>query len=237
MGKPLLFLDFDGVICDSADECFVSSWLAYQGLRGASPSSVPLSDYALFRRYRPLIRRGGDYLLLQRCIDRKIPLSDQADFDNQADMLGEAGMDAFHEKFYAARSGLFNANRSYWLGLNRIYRGIREALPAVKETAWILTTKEVSFVVEILGLNGLEWNTGKIICSGKERKIDIIEGFLTGDGAAVFVDDQIDHFAGAVDERITCYLAAWGYVKPEWLSAAVKVLTKQDFINMVKTLV
>jgi hypothetical protein len=47
----------------------------------------------------------------------------------------------------------------------------------------------------------------------------------TGIESAVFVDDQVDHFAGArawPRDRgsIDCRLASWGYVRTEWLTGS-----------------
>ncbi len=231
--NKVLFLDFDGVICDSVDECFVSSWLAYADYTGKRRTSVSLENYVKFKSYRPLIRRGADYLLLQFCIDRDITLREQADFDAQEAAIGDEGMDTFHRLFYAARGGLLESDRDYWLGLHRIYPGIYDALVSVADSAWILTTKEVSFVREILQFNDLRWPSEKLICSGKERKLEIINGVLRDGEEAVFVDDQIDHFSGCDNSRISCYLAAWGYVKPEWLQEDVHVLQMQDFSKVV----
>ncbi len=234
MSEKLLFLDFDGVICDSVDECFASSWLAYAEYLGHKPRLVDLSDYTLFKQYRPLIRRGADYLLLQYCIGNKILLSDQSDFDEQAKLLGDEEMDALHTRFYAARSKLLEESRHYWLNLHRIYPGMYETLAAVQDTAWILTTKEVSFVDEILKSKGLNWKEGRIICSGKRRKLEVIGELLQHAQDAVFIDDQIDHFFGDSGGRVSCFLAAWGYVQPEWLKKDVTVLTIRDFVELIR---
>ena len=37
---------------------------------------------------------------------------------------------------------------------------------------------------------------------------------------ALFVDDQVSALADNRDPRIDCRLAAWGYVRPEWLVPA-----------------
>lgn len=233
MNEKVLFLDFDGVICDSVDECFVSSWLAYEEYVGHQQPAVDLSDYALFKQYRPLIRRGADYLLLQYCIGNKIPLLNQSDFDKQADRLGDAEMDELHTRFYAARGKLLEESRDYWLNLHRIYPGMYETLDAVQNTAWILTTKEVSFVNEILKSKGLNWQEERIICSGKRRKLEVIGELLQDDQDAVFIDDQIDHFYGDSDKDVSCFLAAWGYVQPEWLQRDVTVLKIGDFVELI----
>ncbi len=233
-GSPVIFLDFDGVICDSIKECFVSSWIAYKSENKSS--SVPIRHYELFRSYRPFIRRGGDYVLLQRCIELNIRLASQNDFDVQAALVGDAEMDRYHEDFYSAREELLRTDRSFWLGLNSIYPAIHNSLKKATGTAWILTTKKVDFALEIAVTHGLNWDRTRIICSGKERKLDIIAGIISqGPRPAVFVDDQIDHFEGAEDPRVACYLASWGYVIPEWLERDVNVIDEGEFNGLIET--
>ena len=62
--KILLFLDFDGVICDSEPECFESSSVAYRKLKSPENVSKSLEHRSLFRQLRPLIRSGEDYLVI-----------------------------------------------------------------------------------------------------------------------------------------------------------------------------
>jgi FMN phosphatase YigB (HAD superfamily) len=229
---PVIFLDFDGVMCDSINECFVSSWIAYGS--GRPTISVPIHDYQLFRSYRPFIRRGGDYVLLQRCIDLGISLNSQEDFDAQESFAGDAQMDKYHGEFYAAREELLRTDRTYWLGLNRVYPAVHDALKKAAGSAWILTTKKVDFALEIAQSQGLAWDRDRIICSGKQKKLDIIANMIgSGQSRAVFVDDQIDHFEGRAGQRIDCYLAAWGYVSPEWLQREVKVIHEHDFNRLM----
>lgn len=233
-----LFLDFDGVLCDSVAECFVSSWLAYFNREGAEmPGSVSLSHKDLFARYRPFIRRGADYMLLQYAIENDITLFDQRDFDKLERTLGTGKLEEFHRLFYGAREKLLRENREYWIGLNVIYSGILPHLAAVQRDAYILTTKEISFVIEILRANSFKWNEDRILCSGRNRKADFIVSILdeTKMESALFIDDQIDHFGGAMDSRIKPYLAAWGYVKPEWLTQlGVPVLTLEECGNLLR---
>jgi hypothetical protein len=234
MGRPHIFLDFDGVICDSIDETYVSSWLAYSESREREAGSILLSDYISFKSYRPFIRGGADYMLIQRCIDAEHRISTQEEFDAQAEIVGEGGMDEFHRQFYSARSRLLETDRAYWLKLNRIYPGVSQALKAVTAQAWILTTKEASFAHEIITSKGFDWGLDRIICSGKERKVEIIEKILGENDTAVFIDDQIDHFSDPVDPRISCYLAGWGYVRPEWLNGETEVLTEEGFSKLIQ---
>ena len=233
MRRPRIFLDFDGVICDSIDEAFVSSWLAYSDYRDRETRSILLADYSSFRSYRPFIRGGADYMLVQLCIDTNVHLATQEEFDAQAEIIGEVGMDEYHRQFYSARSRLLEKDRAYWLKLNRIYPRVLQPLRAVSSQAWILTTKDAGFAHEIVMSKGFDWPRDRIICSGKERKVRIIEEILGENETAVFVDDQIDHFSEPVDPRISCYLAAWGYVRPEWLEGGIEVLTEAGFAELI----
>ena len=57
----LVFLDFDGVICDSALECLVSSWEAYFRDHGRdAPKAVPVDLKERFLALRPYVRSGED---------------------------------------------------------------------------------------------------------------------------------------------------------------------------------
>ena len=235
MDKPAIFLDFDGVICDSINECFVSSWLAYERNERDEHTHVRLEDYRLFRRYRPFIRTGGDYVLLQRCIAAGIHLVSQADFDLQHESVGTEKMDSYHNRFYDAREELLQSERSFWLSLNTIYPVIKDVLEKAAESAWILTTKKADFAYEIAAANGMYWNRERIICSGNRRKVDIISEIIgPSSAAAIFIDDQIDHFKDVGDARITCMLAAWGYIVPDWLSSGVDVIDEGGFVGLME---
>ena len=228
MEKPIadkkhLFLDFDGVICNSLDECFASSWMAYSTNR---PLSVDLAGRRRFDSYRPFIRRGGDYVILQYCIDRSINLESQDDFDRVLDDLGEERVDKFHESFYESRGALLRDSPDVWFRLNPLYPEIAPFLEAFSRRHWIITTKEASFAHRILKYHGVDWELDRIICSGKERKLDIIA--RTVDAPALLVEDQIDHLLHNTYERIDVLLATWGYIKTEWLDQDIPLLEPQN---------
>jgi hypothetical protein len=57
-----------------------------------------------------------------------------------------------------------------------------------------------------------------------------------GQVQAIFIDDQISHLEQIKDERIAVYLATWGYIQPEWLTAtvAIKSLTPPEAVNILR---
>ncbi len=219
--RPLVFLDFDGVICDSLPECYAVSRAAYYGLYLGLPlPKEGHGDEALFRRLRPYIRRGGDYMFIQLALREGLSPSSQADFDAIIAERRELD-DRFHGLFYQARHELLSAEPERWYSLNPLYPGMAELLSRYgrNDGFLILSTKEAAFIEKILAFNGIAWDAARVYCSGKEEKRAFIDRVMDERKAtrALFIDDQIDHFKGASRHRLRCLLADWGYVLPDWL--------------------
>jgi phosphoglycolate phosphatase-like HAD superfamily hydrolase len=251
MSSRALVLDFDGVICDSIDECFASSWGAYYHLYlRRHPVYMPVSLRRDFARLRPLVRGGADFMLIQEMLDRGESASRQSEFDALARAAGEEKLRLFHDLFYKARGELLETDRQSWLAMNKIYPHVASALSRLPAEApiYILSTKKPEFIAEVLSAKGIELPRKRILYSGSERKLAIVEelGRAGGFAEATFVDDQIDHLlceeAAHPDiprkglPRIRTFLASWGYVKDEWLRdpLRVPVLTPPEFPALVR---
>jgi phosphoglycolate phosphatase-like HAD superfamily hydrolase len=226
VSRRLLFLDFDGVICDSIDECFVSSWIAhFQADAQPLPASLPIEMRTRFARLRPFIRSGKDYVVIQKLISDGREVVDQRAFDAALRAEGPEGMARAKETFYDARSGLLALDRAYWLSLNRVYPHVHAPLAAVahRDDVLVLSTKKSEFIVEILAANGIRFPIERVIYTGSRTKSEIIVAMLAGADRAVLVDDQIDHLLGCTDPRIESHLALWGYIRTEWLAQSPQV--------------
>ena len=235
--RRMLFLDFDGVLCDSINECYVSSWLAfYRG--GEEPKAISIAERKRFDGYRPFIRRGADYLLLQHCIRNGVVLARQEDFDAQLARMGERRMADYDRLFYEVRRELLEKERPYWLALNPPFAAIVPALggAAPNPLVHIISTKRADYIFEIVRSWGLAWPLERIYCSGTEDKEDYLRTCLDGQEMeeGILVDDQIDHLTRIKDRRIRSYLASWGYVKPEWLAQrSIEVLDREGFAALL----
>ena len=250
MSRKALILDFDGVICDSIDECFVCSWAAYFNLYlGRRPSYMPVTLRRDFARLRPLVRDGADFMLIQEMLDKGTGASSQSEFDALARRAGEQKVRLFHELFYKARSEMLEKDRESWLSLNRIYPHVMSAFSIFSSGApvYVLSTKKAEFIAEILSARGVAMRRDRILYSGSEKKVDIVARVSAEGGFAetMFVDDQIDHLlreGAAVGRetdngtRIKVFLATWGYVKEEWLREPRRVpaITPEEFLALVQ---
>jgi phosphoglycolate phosphatase-like HAD superfamily hydrolase len=237
----LLVLDFDGVICDSVDECLVSSWIAYYQLfLREQPPEVPVSLRAEFARLRPFIRSGEDFLLIQSILKNGIPIPDQEAFDSAARAAGTDTMARYRELFDAARSDLLERDRPFWLSLNRVYPHVQSAFGRLPSEApvHILSTKRPRYIRETLDAARIRFPADRIHLAPKEAKLPAVEELRAAGayGKAVFIDDQLDYVAGNTNPLITAYLASWGYVKKEWLApgSGVPVIGPRELVELVE---
>jgi len=237
--EKYFFLDFDGVVCDSVHECFVSSYKAYRELHlGETVDSVPLRDKNLFYACRPFIRSGEDYLLIHDLIRSGLTVDSQEAFDAQIRRAGPSVMKSFGSLFYQAREAFLAADRELWLDLNPLFHGMLSILRRTAGNAgsYILSTKKPPFIKEILSHHGIDWETGRILYPAEKTKKEVMESIM-GNGQAVFIDDQLDHLLiAAGNKNIDGRLAVWGYVKKPWLEQkTIPLLKLQDLYAFVNT--
>jgi phosphoglycolate phosphatase-like HAD superfamily hydrolase len=237
----ILFLDFDGVICDSASESFLTSWTAYhESFRGEPPTRPTEQARRDFFRMRPLIRSGADFMLIQDVLARGGFLNDQESFDAEAARIGEADMRRFAEIIYETRARIVKEDRAAWVGLNRIYPHMEAVFPHLPRdgSVRIISTKRPHFVAEILALKKMDFPATAVIFAEAEPKLVTVERIRAAEGyeEAILVEDQIDAIRGNTNPRLRVYLATWGYVKEEWLRAPgpIALLTPDGFLDLVK---
>jgi phosphoglycolate phosphatase-like HAD superfamily hydrolase len=249
MSKTFLFFDFDGVLCDSLPECFVSSLLAWNRWNGRKPDTageiLGLTERKhpgreMFGTLRPFVRNGGDYLFIHLAMESGTAVAEQKDFD--ALMQGNPDLSlAAGELFQNCRSEILSEDRGRWLELNPLFDGIPRLLETESRntSAFILSTKPIRFILEILRHNGIDWTEERCICSGGRPKVDIIDEVMAVHGTetdtAWFVDDQIDHLILPHRLKTAPLLASWGYVKKEWLEdPRIQPVSIEDLLSGVE---
>ncbi len=239
-GRSYLVLDFDGVICDSIDECCLSSWIAYHELfLHAPPGEPPAALRPGFADLRPFIRTGEDFVLIQELLAHGETVTDQDGFDAALARAGEEKRRRFRQLFHEARSRLLAKDRAAWLALNRVYPHVKEALVRLRSfpRLSVLSTKRPEFIVEVLRAQGVELPGERILFSDAEPKLVSTERLRRESGCdrAFLVEDQIDHIRGNDNPRVEVRLATWGYVRKEWLAPppAVPLVTPEGFGQLV----
>lgn len=216
MVRKLVALDFDGVICDSIDECLATSYRAYSSLHPsfALPAEIPVAFRREFYARRGFVRPSGHYYLLWKWIT-EFPATQLSPRDFEAlEANHRDSVQAFEHEFHAARDAFRGAALAQWLALNPLYPDVVDTWPALLEwPRYIVTTKDRAAVEAILSAHSLAVNG--IFARGEMLKSDALRAICMRHHAVprdvVFVDDNALHLNDAQATGVTTCLAQWGY--------------------------
>lgn len=233
----LLAFDFDGVISESAPECFVvalRTWVALRpdsrhrerpallaGPRAPEPEAIAADTlYAPFLAMMPLGNRAEDYGVELLALEQERILADQSEYDAFKREVDPEWLRAFHRRFYDVRTAMAEADPAGWHGLMKPYPGVPEFLRrhVGRVVLAIATSKDRRSVRKLLEA----WAMADLYPEGfvldKEAGADKrahLEGLRRETGLAygemLFVDDKVNHLADVSVLGVRCGLAAWGY--------------------------
>ncbi|HKJ00287.1 MAG TPA: HAD family hydrolase [bacterium] len=236
--------DFDGVICDSAPETAVTAW---QGCRelwpapgtSADPAPLPEALQARFCRLRPVMHTGFEAIPLMRLIEEGDVSDAQflADFPALRDgLIAREGLRTadLQQRFGAIRDRLIAADQAAWLGWNRFYPGMGEALSAAaaRGPAFIITTKQERFAALLLRHEGVALPPERIFgLEAARSKPELLQALLARpehDGATFhFIEDRLETLQAVIATPglggVRLYLADWGYNTPAQREEAVAI--------------
>ncbi|MBW2975946.1 hypothetical protein KY347_00710 [Candidatus Woesearchaeota archaeon] len=245
MDRKVLVLDFDGVICDSLNECMLSSYNAYLKIKGLNRikdlNEIDSEKKKEFSGLRPFLREGKDYVLFFWIIENKIAVRTQKDFD-RVRAQQEHDLPLYEQEFYKEREFLLSCNKEKWLSLNPLYTKdfFREINNFVN--VFILTTKRKEYVIEILDYHRISFPEENVIYTEAQDKIknllDLVKKKDLLPDKCAFVEDQVEFLTEAKNFNINVFLAGWSYASEEQKEKArknsIKVINKKDFERVMK---
>ena len=220
--KPVVALDFDGVICDSMDECLLTAYNACHRFQGSSAWADDVSKLdpgfvTRFRRLRYLVRPAQEYWLLVHWLYTYTVDLDQSRFDalkvEYSNVLAK-----FEPVFFEARCNLRAANPTMWSALHRLYPEFVDGWDRVRTrcSMHVVTTKDALSVQHFNQLWGLGIERDRLwtkerMCSKPSAIQQIARWAGCPPTHVVFVDDHPDHLREVSATGAQCYWAAWGY--------------------------
>lgn len=220
--SDVLVLDFDGVICDSIDECLITTYNSYQIIAGTSHHVKSISDIdqTIVKRFRKLryhVGPVGEYWIIFKWILNSEEDLNLDSFQNLK-TLSIDEMRIFEKIFFLEREKIQN-DLSYWVGLHSMYPEFSKYWESLKEkfTVYIVTTKDLRSVEVLLDHYKIDikqnmlWTKEKNI-SKKKAIEEIIELEHCLPSNVHFLDDNIVYLQQASVLGIKCYLAQWGYI-------------------------
>lgn len=249
MSKKLLITDFDGVICDSVEECLLVTYNAYHRLHDASfQRLLDLQQIApetrqTFRRLRPFLKGAEDFVPIFRSIEQRIPLATQREFDAFRDEMRDQ-LSEFVTLFYEERDFLIRNEHRIWLSLNPLYGDFAAILRARQafERFHILTTKRREDVLEIFGYQQVAFlpkQISYIKAAGKSaRLLELLREYDANPEETLYFEDQVDFLVVAKQHGIQTYLVEWGYVSDEQREVArqhnIPIIAMPQFAELLR---
>jgi len=221
--KTVLCLDFDGVLCDSMDECFIVGYNSFYDRDITAPAEAPQEVYRFFAAHRYLVAPPEDFYLLFHAFEVGMKTLGRARFAHLQAASRDARKDAradFSGKFFARRS-LKKADAAQWLGLHRLYQQSSAVLASDFPGFYIVTNKDRDSVErlashhayrhKILGIYSREISSDKRVSF---EKLFADTALDPRQQRVVFVDDNRMHLEQVKSLGIETCLAAWGYTDP-----------------------
>ncbi|CAH9140403.1 unnamed protein product [Cuscuta epithymum] len=265
----LYALDFDGVLCDSCGE---SSLSAVKAARVRWPSLFktvdPLSeDWIVDHMHivRPVIEFGYENLLLVRLLleirvpsVRKSSVADGLTVDDILENWREIkpliteewneNVDDLIDLFGKVRDAWMDNDMDTWIGSNRFYPGVADALKFASSKIYIVTTKQSRFAYSLLReLAGVTIAPGMIYGLGTGPKVKVLKELQEmpeNKGLTLhFVEDRLATLKNVIKEPEldgwNLYLGDWGYNTPKEREEAAQIsrihlLELSDFSKKLK---
>ncbi|KAF6162223.1 hypothetical protein GIB67_008352 [Kingdonia uniflora] len=265
----LYALDFDGVLCDSCGESSLSALKAakirWPSLFDGVDSNSEDWIIAQMHTVRPVVETGYENLLLVRLL-----LETQMPYNRKSSVI--AGLtvkgilenwtkikpiimeewnedkDTLVELFGKVRDEWIEKDLSSWIGANRLYPGVSEALKFASSRVYIVTTKQGRFAEALLReLAGVVIPSDRIYGLGSGPKVEVLKQLQKKpelQGLTLhFVEDRLATLKNVIKEPEldgwNLYLVDWGYnTANEREEAAsiprVQLLELSDFSKKLK---
>ncbi|CAH9140404.1 unnamed protein product [Cuscuta epithymum] len=235
----LYALDFDGVLCDSCGE---SSLSAVKAARVRWPS--------LFKTVDPL---SEDWI-----VDHMHIVADGLTVDDILENWREIkpliteewneNVDDLIDLFGKVRDAWMDNDMDTWIGSNRFYPGVADALKFASSKIYIVTTKQSRFAYSLLReLAGVTIAPGMIYGLGTGPKVKVLKELQEmpeNKGLTLhFVEDRLATLKNVIKEPEldgwNLYLGDWGYNTPKEREEAAQIsrihlLELSDFSKKLK---
>lgn len=230
--SPIIAMDFDGVICDSAPENAATAWRCCCRLwpdRFSMP--MPAEQPACFcGELRPYMETGWQSIMQTYGLWKGVPLEELTSglAETLPKLLEETGQTVASLKalFGAERDAWLRQDAEGWYSYNAFYNGVREGLARLMadRRVVILTTKEGRFVEHLMSREGIDFPVDDIYGLERIHNKETTLKELLGLGALAFIEDRLatlERVAALPElDSVKLCFAPWGYTTPTQVAAA-----------------
>jgi len=231
--KYIVF-DFDGVVCDSTNECMVTAWNAWERWNKRDGFRRSLDEFSqaetdTFRPLRPYVRGAGEYYILMRTINSSdVTIRSQRDFDN-LHRQWEGQLNSFKDVFFIERNRLRKEDLDRWIELHDVYIDVIDVMKKIHNQGRLLiaTMKDGESVKLILIKNGINISPRNILDQSQiSSKLEALNYFVDNKqikkDELCFIDDNITHLIEPSKNNYNVFLSGWGNTIEEHKEIAKK---------------
>ena len=162
MNKVFVF-DFDGVICDSTNECMINSYNSWEIVNKRKNykylvSEIPNKYKKKFKIIRPYVKGAGEYFAANKIIQGKNFENINQNTYNEFCLKYKKNFDYFANIFLKKRQNLKKMNLNKWIKLHKIYKEVINFIKIKQQTdiVYIATLKDGESVKLILEYYGIK---------------------------------------------------------------------------------
>jgi len=226
--------DFDGVVCDSTNECMVTAWNAWERWNKRDGFRQNLDEFTRseidnFRPLRPYVRGAGEYYILMRAINSSdVSISSQKDFDDLRQQW-EDQLSPFKAIFFRERQRLRSEDLNSWIELHDVYSDVITVMKDLHNQGRLLiaTLKDGESVRLILNKNGIDISQKDIRDQSQiSSKLEALDYFVNDKKIKkeelCFIDDNVTHLIKPSDNNFNVFLSGWGITMDEHKEKARK---------------
>ena len=217
-----MVFDFDGVVCDSTNECMVTSWNAWERWNKRDGFRRSLDDFTqveidAFRPLRPYVRGAGEYYILMRVLDlANQSINNQKDFD-ELHLRWQDQLTPFKAIFFQERQRLRSEDLNSWIELHDVYLDVITVMKDLHNQGRLLiaTLKDGESVRLILKRNGIDIALEDILDQSHiSSKLEALDHFVSEKNInkedLCFIDDNVTHLSEPKNDGFQVFLSAWG---------------------------
>ncbi len=221
MSKTIIFLDFDGVLCDSVKEAYILTRYAYSDIDVNQP--IESDKYEKFKASRHLISNSPQYYYLFKAIEENSS-NVETRFSTFLSKINVEEAKQFNERFLSKRKELIENNFEFWNSLETPtsfltkLKNIIINLPNC--TFSVLSTKNKEAIIKKFNFWGLDFNQNFIFDKKDLENItkgEFIKNYLNSNKAyknAILIDDCESNIQSCANiENVKAYFTNWGYIK------------------------
>lgn len=222
--KNIVFLDFDGVLFDTAAESYYIIKMMNNEVIDIDKFQDTL-EYKIFLSKRYLVETAWNYYLIVELLKEKLSIEEFEIEYNRLKKIDNNAYSDFERLFFDTRRKIVDKNFNLWIKLHKPYsflEGVVQEFSNYINEFYIVSTKNKDIIVKLLETYRIDIPAENIFGNDDYKKFGnksrLISEIIKIENAknAIFIDDIKEHLNKCKEiDNMKLYQADWGYKNPK----------------------